>query len=166
VERLALEQIEALSITARQRSEAVASALTELHAAEAELDAYQTLTRVTDIGADRFGAGMRTRVEAVERARAGVADARLTVGTVPAPRALRELWPELSIAERGQILRGAVGVVWVRRGRGSASERARVVAAGFEPPRPTGRERLELRALDWDSDLPGEIRPTRPQDGK
>lgn len=166
VERLALEQIEALSITARQRSEAVESALTELCAAEAELDAYQTLTRVTDIGADRFGAGMRTRVEAVERGRAQVVDARLAAGTVPAPLALRELWPDLSIAERGQILRGAVGVVWVRPGRGPASERARVVAAGFEPPRPTRRERLELRALAWDSDLPGEIGPSGPQDGE
>lgn len=166
VEGLALEHIEALTITARQRSEMVESALRELDASEAELDAYQTVTRVTEVGAERFTAGMRSRIEAVEGARSRVADARLVAGPLPAPLPLRELWPDLSIAERGHVLRGAVGVVWVRPGRGLASERARVVAAGFEPPRPPRRQRLELRSLDWQADLPGEIRSSRPQDGE
>lgn len=166
VERLALEQIDALSITARERTEAVESAVTELQAAEAEFDAFQTVTRVTEVGPERFGAGMRARILAVERARGRVADARLAAGPVPAPLALRELWPDLSIAERGHVLRGAVGVVWVRPGRGPASERARVIAAGFEPPKPVRRNRLELRKLEWKADLPGEIRPSGPQDSE
>ena len=163
VERLALEQIESLAISAQERTNAIEAAMSELSAAEAELDAYQTVTRVTDVGQEVFGSGMRSRVEAVKEASARVAEARIAAGPIPSPTSLRELWPELSVDERAHVLRGAIGAVWVRSGRGTAAERARVVAAGFGPERPAGRQRLALNPLDWPADLPGEIRPTGTQ---
>jgi DNA invertase Pin-like site-specific DNA recombinase len=163
VEQLALEQIESLAISAQDRSDAIDAALSELAAAEAELDAYQGVVRVTDIGADSFAAGMQARVEAVREASNKVGEARAAAGPIPEPLSLRELWPDLSVDERAHVLRGSLGAVWVRNGRGPAAERARVVAAGFGPVRPTGHQRLDLAGLDWSADLPGEIRPAGSQ---
>jgi DNA invertase Pin-like site-specific DNA recombinase len=163
VEQLALEQIESLAISAQDRTEAIDQALSELAAAEAELDAYQGVVRVTDIGADSFAAGMQARVEAVREASNKVGEARAAAGPIPEPLSLRELWPELSVEERAHVLRGSLGAVWVRNGRGPAADRARVVAAGFGPVRPTGHQRLDLAGLDWSADLPGEIRPAGAQ---
>ena len=121
------------------------------------------MTLRTDVGAESFAAGMRSRTEAVKEASARVGEARAAAGPIPAPLSLRELWPELSVEERAHVLRGALGAVWVRNGRGTAAERTRVVAAGFGPDRPTGNRRLAVAALDWSADLPGEIRPARAQ---
>jgi len=71
---------------------------------------------------------------------------------------VRGLWPEMTVEERRTVLRGALGVVWVRKGRGPLEERVRVIAAGFEPDlvHPGGSAR-DVVPLDWVPDLPGEI---------
>lgn len=50
-------------------------------------------------------------------------------GEVAGP-ALHGQWGDLSLADRRDVLRSAVGVVWIARGNG---DRIRVVAKGFEP---------------------------------
>lgn len=131
-----------------EHGEAIAAAEQELEAAEAELRLYQAVTKVSEIGAEHFAEGMRQRVEAVEAARRKLARARLASPALPSG-GLDDLTEEQWRAG----LRGAVGVVWVRkaeRGRGSSAE-IRIVAASFEPSK--------FGPIDWsDADLPGEIR--------
>lgn len=157
VEELTLEEIGRLAATARERTDALERAQEALRAAEAELEAYQLVVTVSELGADVFEAGMRTRLERVEHARRALGQARAASAQVPEPRTLTALWPELSVEERHRVLRGAIGAVYVRRGRGPASERVRVIAPGFEPAPLAPRERLALRPVD--GDLPGEIGP-------
>lgn len=129
-----------------------------LAAAEAELSEYQRAVSVSGVGAEHFAAGMRDRVAAVETARRDLGQARVAQPT-PALEEVESLWPALTVEERRQVLRGAIGVVWVRKGRRNVTERVRIVAAGFEPAdlsRP-GFRRAELRPVDWEADLPGEI---------
>lgn len=136
------------SFAAAERGDAVAEAERKLEAAEAELRMYQAVVKVAEVGAEHFAEGMRQRVEAVEAARRELARARLAAPALPRG-GLNDLSPEQARAG----LRGAVGVVWVRKNRSGAG--IRVVAAGFEPS--------EFGPLGWpDDDLPGEIRPLAP----
>jgi len=151
VERLALEQIGAIDPDATGRSDAVDRATTTLANAEAELAAYQQATSVLDVGAEAFGHGLKSRLALVEDARRTLAATRLASPSIPDAGHLLELWPGLSIEERGHVLRGALSVVWVRKGRGPVEDRVRVIDATVavdagSPP-------------VWDLDLPGEIRP-------
>jgi DNA invertase Pin-like site-specific DNA recombinase len=149
VERVALAHIGALSISASDRSEKVDRATSDLEAAEAELSAYQQATSVLGVGGDAFGAGLTSRLATVEEARRVLAGARLAAPAVPDAGELGELWPGLSVQERGHVLRGALSVVWVRKGRGPVEDRVRVVdssvavSAGTPPV--------------WESDIPGEV---------
>jgi DNA invertase Pin-like site-specific DNA recombinase len=133
-----------LEYRAVEKMDAIAKAEDELATAEEELRLYQAVTKVSEIGAEHFAEGMRQRVEAVEIARRNLARARLAAPALPAGKGLDDLTPE----EFRQGLRGALGVVWVRKNRRGAE--VRIVAAGFEPS--------EFGPIDWtDSDLPGEI---------
>jgi DNA invertase Pin-like site-specific DNA recombinase len=133
-----------LDYQAVERGDAVAEAEAELAAAEAELAAYQRAVKVSDVGAEHFAEGMRQRVEAVDAARRNLARARLAAPALPSGAGL----DELDEAQARQGLRGAIGVIWVRKRRSGAG--IRIVAAGFEPS--------EFGPIDWtDSDLPGEI---------
>lgn len=131
VEEAALREIDSLSVTAQQRSLQVDVADKALTAAEDELAAYQRAVSVSGIGEAAFLEGMRARVDAVERARQGLAEARRMVGPLPEPGTLRELWSEMSVQERRHVLGGALSAVVVRRGRGPAAERVRLIPAGF-----------------------------------
>ncbi len=102
--------------------------------------------------------GIETGLTPREAARLALARARTTSASVPDFGTLADLWPTLAVEERRHVLRGSLGAVWVRKGRGPASERVRVVAAGHGPARSNGRHVLE--PLDWDADLEGEIGPT------
>ncbi len=159
VERAVLAEVERLAVTPHERSREIEDALAELQSEEAELEAFQRLRRVADLGADAFMAGMRSRVEAVDAARRRLAGARVAVDPTPPMGNLGELWPTMSVDERRKVLRGSLGAVWVRRGRGPAAERVRLVAPGFDLPSREGNARLSLEPLDWVEDLPGEIRP-------
>jgi DNA invertase Pin-like site-specific DNA recombinase len=136
-------QATSLRFQAVERGDAVAEAEADLNVAEAELAAYQRAVKVSDVGAEHFAEGMRQRVEAVEVARRALARARLAAPALPSGGP-----GDLSDAQRRQGLRGALGVVWVRKGRAGAG--IRIVAAGFEPS--------HFGPIDWsDADLPGEI---------
>lgn len=141
-------------------SEDLARAERVLDNAEAELAGYQEATRIADIGAEHFAAGMQTRVAAVEQARADVG--RLRGARDRVFGTLAEQWDDLGVEERGHVLRGALGVVWVRAGRGLAvAERVKVIAAGFEfpdLPRAGWGKNTPIRDFAW-VDLEGELRP-------
>lgn len=166
VEQVALAEIDRLAITAARRSTDLDAAQAELDAAQAELVAYQQTVRVTDIGIQAFTEGNAHRTTAVEAARDRVTGARVALGGIPQPGTLRDLWPDLDVHERGQVLRGALSVVWVRRGRGPADGRVKVVAAGHGPNFPVGgwHTRMPMEPLDWVEHLPGEISPPSTQD--
>ncbi|HEY6731964.1 MAG TPA: recombinase family protein [Solirubrobacterales bacterium] len=136
-----------LRYEAVERRDAIAEAERELDDAEAELVAYQTLVKISEVGAEHFAQGMRKRVEAVEAARKKLARARLAAPALPSG-SLEDLTED----QWRQGLRGAIGGVWIWKAGRRGGARFRIIAAGFEPAT-TG-------ALAWsDADLPGEIRP-------
>jgi site-specific DNA recombinase len=161
VEGVVLPHIEALQITARERTASLDQARARLSRAESELASYYALEeRVSEVGADAFIRGARERERVVEEARADVADA--WQATQPAAfdggGTLGEVWPKLTVEQRRHVLSGALGVVWVRKGNGPAADRARVIATGFEPVGLDVGRRVEVAPLDWVDDLPGEVR--------
>jgi DNA invertase Pin-like site-specific DNA recombinase len=161
--------VEQIAYTSSERTSAVELAERSLDEAEAELVLYQESVRLTDVGAEHFAAGMKTRAAAVEEARRALAKARLASPRV-LPGTLAEVWPDLSVVERRQVLGSALSVVWVRRGRADVAARVRLISAEFEPPglsvqgRPGGLP-AELATLPWDGDLEGEIRVASMEDG-
>lgn len=161
---LALSHLADGQVAAARRGDDVDDALRALNVAEAELEAYQEVTRVSTVGAASFERGMRRRVEEVEAARHALAQARQRVGPLPEMGDIRELWEALSVEERRHLLRGALGVIWVKKGRGPCSERVRVIAPGYVPDglSQMGRN-VPLEPLDWERHLEGEIRVTGTQ---
>lgn len=150
--------------TANDRTSAVESAQRALEEAEAELALYQETVRISEVGAEHFEAGMRSRVAAVEAARRELAAARLAAPRV-LPGTLEEIWKDLSVAERRQVLRGSFSIVWLRgraRDRRPIGERVRIVAAGHEPAglSGSGRPAGPIETLAWEGDLKGEVRVT------
>jgi hypothetical protein len=123
--------------------------LDAVKAAEAELDAFQRATAAAG-DVDMFADGLRQRADAVRGARAEMAAAYRSVDLPPVD--IRGIWPELSIEERRQLLRGFLGVVWVWR------EHVRLVARGYEPQGLSmpGRKGPEPVALD-DTRLEGQL---------
>jgi hypothetical protein len=68
----------------------------------------------------------------VRAARRAFAKARHAAGEIPDSRSWDRVWRETDPAGRQRLLRGALGAVVVRRGRGSDPERVRVLARGIE----------------------------------
>jgi site-specific DNA recombinase len=169
VEEVVLERIEQLSISASERNAAIKEAERKLEGAEAELALYQESVRVADVGPDHFAAGMRTRALAVDDARRDLAAAKLAAPSIPDPRTLGELWPELSVEERRHVLGSTLSVVWVRRGRGSVPARVRLIRTGAGPDGLSiqGKPAGTPVPLGWtEVDFPGEVRPASAEDGE
>lgn len=126
-----------------------------LAAAEAELEAFQSATRAAGDPA-LFAAGLRQRAEAVERSAAELGRVRRGV-VAGVPFALgREAYESLGVEGRRHVLGGAIGVVWVWKGRGLG--RVAVVERGMEPTNLSGPGvSVPLVAVDRDG-LPGEVR--------
>lgn len=133
VERSILAQLSSAEWSLAARTDALEEVASRLQQAEAELAAFQEVQRVEDLGADVFGAGMRSRVEAVEAIRRELAQARLSSPLIPEGGSVVDLWPELSVDERRHVLRGALSGVWVRKGRGP--DRVRLVDHGGDEVR-------------------------------
>jgi DNA invertase Pin-like site-specific DNA recombinase len=156
VEDLVLSHLEGISVIEYEGPD-TAELEQVLDRAEAELAAYQEAIDVAEVGPEHFARGLEQRVAEVGMARADLARARVGV----APSAIGDLlgrWHELSVQERSHVLRGALGVVWVRRGRLPVAERVRVIAAGSEPnDLPRAGVTAPLVGIEWDDDLPGEI---------
>lgn len=134
---------------AAEAVEVSAEPLAELERAEAELEAFQRATAA--VGDEEFFiSGLRERTEAVRAARAKVSTRRGDLPLIPT----EEIWPDLTIDEKRQLLGRLIGVVWVW-----SKDRFRFIEAGFEPEdlsRP-GRKGPEPTPLN-DSPLKGEIR--------
>jgi DNA invertase Pin-like site-specific DNA recombinase len=166
VVRTLFEHAKDLAYTSSQRTDAVEEARVRLEEAEAELVLYQETVRISDVGAEYFQAGMRSRAQAVEAARRELARAQLAAPRV-LPGTLAKIWPNLNVAERRQVLRSSFGVVWVRRDTDEGlpiADRVRIVAAGFEPPDLSGSGRHAGGLVTLHSsvgDLEGEIRVAR-----
>ncbi len=164
VEQTILSHIESQRVTAAERSRVLEEAERALAEAEAELVAYLEATSALGDG-DAFARGAKVRRDAIEDARHRVAEARNSTPEIPAPATVREWWPKLSAEERNHVLRGALDVIWVKRGRGT--ERIRLIAAGFGPPDLSVQgKRFIPRPADWSADLEGEIRPTATEDAE
>ena len=123
--------------------------LDAVEAAEAELGAFQRATSAAG-DVELFTDGLRQRVEAVRAARADLAATYRSADLPPVDVA--GVWPDLTVAERRQLLRGFLGVVWVWR------EHVRLVARGYEPQGLSmpGRKGPEPVALD-DTRLEGQL---------
>ena len=162
VEAAVLDALD-VSYAAGERVDAVEGAQRELLEAEAELAAFAQAVDASSVGAEHVADALRSRAARVDVARRELAEARLRSAPIVPGGDVRAAWPEFSVEDRRHVLRGALSVVWIRKGRGPIAERARVVAAGFGPadlPRPGGG-RFAVEPAPWpDRDLPGEIRPT------
>lgn len=139
-----MAHLKSVSFSATENTDALELANAALAAAEAELALYQQATKLSEVGVEHFASGMQQRTVAVEAARRDLARARLAAPALPSASD----WDDLGEEDRRHLLRGALGVVWIRKRRAGAG--IRVVAAGFEPG--------EFGPIDWsDGDLPGEI---------
>lgn len=154
VEHTVLTYLSNRSYIGHEASDALESARQTLAEADAELAAYQQVTSALE---GSFGEGLRARVNAVEEARRAVASAQLAsqpeiAGDVVA------LWPSLDVEERRHVLRGALGVVWVRKGRGAVAGRVKMSTV-IPPGLPqAGRGSFAVEPIGWD-DIEGTIEP-------
>ena len=147
-------------VTYRQRSDALGAAQAALEAAEEARDGLHKAMEIADVGPENFAAAMRDAVDEVDRARRELAEAHLAAAPLPGPIAVEDVLDELDVDELRQVLRGALGVVWVSKGRGDLEQRVRMVVRGFEPPGlsvrgvPSGPPvRVELPERDLDGEI-------------
>jgi len=113
VERF-FERIPDLRLKAVDASSELAAAQEAWERAERELIAYRDAESA--LGA-HFLAGLESRKVMLEEAEAHLADLREAagLGEVLDLATLRSSWPELSVAERRQVLAGAIDAVFLRR---------------------------------------------------
>lgn len=161
VERAFLAHAANLPVDAAELTRSIGEAEGSLAAAEAARDDFATAT--AGMARDHIAAGMAAHAEKVEAARRRLAEVRLAAPPLPEPGVLIDAWPDLDVAERNHVLRRALSVVWVRRGRG-AEGRIRIIDASGAPPGLSRQGKPSApRALKWvDADLPGEIRVPTP----
>jgi DNA invertase Pin-like site-specific DNA recombinase len=137
VERLALEELDRLAISASPTGGDAARAEAAFEKAKAELEAYVTAISAADVGAEAFAAGARQRSKAVDAARTAL-HAAMDREPADFPGATGgQIWEVLDAHERNQLLRGLLAAVVVKRGGGRGSrtplvDRVRVLAHGFE----------------------------------
>ena len=84
--------------------------------AESERDLYAQVTRVSDLGADKFLAGMNARQEAVDRIARELGEAKARLPVTPAMGDVGKLWGDWTTDQRRLVLGGALGGVVVQRG--------------------------------------------------
>jgi hypothetical protein len=149
-------------VSYRQRTDALAAAQTALDVAEQRRDDLHKAIDIAEVGAEHFGAAMGDAVAEIERCRRELAEAHLTAAPLPDSGAVADVLEDLDVDELRHVLRGALGVVWVRKGRGDLEDRIRIVARGFEPAGLSVRGVPSGPPVTFDfpeGDLDGEIRP-------
>jgi DNA invertase Pin-like site-specific DNA recombinase len=149
VQSVVLPHLAEGQVTARARGDELTAAEQALANAEAERDLYAEVTRVID-GKEAFIAGMRSRQKAVEDAAAELAHAKAHLPAIPGTTDIGEMWDTWNTDQRRHVLGGALAGVLVWKGRGSAIDRVRIIAHGFDIP---------VGPVVWEADLEGEIRP-------
>lgn len=126
-----------------------------LEVAEAELAEFQAATSASGVGAEHFASGLRSRAEAVEAASAALGRVRgAQMASQDGVDAIRS-YDSLGVAERRQVLRGALGVVWVWKGRGL--DRVKLIRAGMEPAMLSGPGVSVPLVEVSRGELPGEV---------
>lgn len=126
------------------------AAVADVENAEAELAAYRDANLVSIIGADAYRAGLAERARKVDEARAQIGDLRRGLPQAVPSADLADVWGELALEERRQILAAGLDAVFVKRAhlsrRGTPVEdRAIVIFAGEGPAELAGRDVRELR---------------------
>ena len=138
VEEIVLPWLESVYVESRPKTDHLAEALEELESAEAELKNYQLATK--GLPADELRAGLESNIAAVESAREKVSEVQRGSKAVPVVAdsgSLADAWPKMSVPERNLMLKAALGVVWVSKGKASVpvADRVRVIERGCEPER-------------------------------
>jgi site-specific DNA recombinase len=154
-------------ITYTQRTDALATAQTALDEAERRRDELHKALDIADVGAENFAAAMRDVVGDVERCKRELAEAHLAAAPAPQHTDVADVLDELDRDELRRVLGGALGVVWVRRGRADIGRRVRMIATGFEPRDLSGRGVPSGPPVSVDlpeGDVNGEIRPASGED--
>lgn len=132
VEAVVRSHLEELVLLAMPSDTEIAEAEAELEEASAEVAAFIEVFDGSGVDPHLVRAQLARRQARVEAASARLAKAGRDAATLP-ERDVREAlsqWSALPLPDRRDVLRSAVGVVWVARGSG---DRIRVVAKGFEP---------------------------------
>jgi Resolvase, N terminal domain/Recombinase zinc beta ribbon domain/Recombinase len=145
-----------------QRTDALAQAEAALDAAERKRDELHRAVDIASVGAEHFAAAMRDAVAEVEQRRRELAEAHIAEAPLPVAATVGDVLQDLDVDEVRHVLRGALGVVWVGKGRGDLEQRVRIVARGFEPTDLSTRGIASgppVRVRFPEGDLDGEIRP-------
>jgi hypothetical protein len=130
---------EAVLIGATPATDDVVHAVRELEEAEVELEAYMSTNLASTVGVEVFQTGATKRADAVNAARARVAELQRLQPAVALTTSVIDEWPALSIEERRSLMSAAMQAVLVspalRRGsRRPVGERVSVVWVGEELP--------------------------------
>ena len=112
-------------------------------AEEGARDDFATAT--TGMAVEDITAGMNAHAEQTRAARQALAEARAFTPPSAEVRNFTEAWDGLPPEQRRSVLRSALGVVVVRRGRGIDLDRVRVVEAGITIPTD---ERIDFDRLE------------------
>jgi len=134
--------------------EDLAAAQAEVDEAEAELAAWVTTVSVRSLGADVYKQGIDARQQRVEAARRALGAVARSSATAP-PVNVRDIWPELSTAERRELLASTIDAVILRRGRVPLAQRVHILWRGEMPEDfPRRGRRVPLASFDWPADSP------------
>lgn len=144
--RVAAEPAVAIGEPPEVRMDAAVAAVEN---AEAELAAYRDANLVTIIGADAYRAGLADRARTVDEARAEIAAMRGQLPQAIPGADLANVWDDLALEERRQILAAGLNAVFVKRAhlsrRGTpVNERAIVLFDGEGPDELAGRDVREM----------------------
>jgi DNA invertase Pin-like site-specific DNA recombinase len=128
---------------ASQVNRRLSGAERELEAAEAARDDFAAAT--AGMAREDIAAGMQAHAQAVRQARRAFAEARAAAVPVPDVRSFGEAWESLSVERRRHVLRGGLGAVVVRKGRGPDPDRVRILEPGavVDEDAPVDFDRLE-----------------------
>jgi hypothetical protein len=145
--RVALDPPIAVGEPAERRLE---TAIADVEGAEAELAAYRDANLISIIGADAYKAGLGERARKLDEARGRIVALRRDLPQAVPATELVDVWDELALEERRQILAAGIDAVFVKRAhlsrRGTpVHERSVVLFVGEGPREFAGRDVRELR---------------------
>ena len=154
-----------LRIEAREGTDSVKKATEAADRAEAELQAFQQVVDMAEVDRDYVVSGLKARVEAVEATRRELASIRAAKKPQVAED-IRGIWPTLTVEEKQSVIRGAVEVIWVKRGDEPLAQRMKLSHLdGVEVPEiGQGYVTFRVRPIDWE-DLDVSLRVLGGEDG-
>ncbi len=166
VERAVLVHLgKRLRIEAREGTDSLRRATDAADRAEVELQEFQRAVDLADVGAEYVAEGLKKRVEAVEAARRELASIR-AADKPEVAHDIRGVWPTLTVEEKQAVIRGAIDVVWVKKGTEPLTSRMKLSHLdGLEVPEiGQGYVTFMVRPVHWD-DLDVSLRVLGGEDG-